>query len=164
MTFCLNRSVLFLLALGVCAAAKAEDSTGRIPYQHAIQATQTCNACHEQSRVKMFNSTMANDCEECHDSGEKSPIVRVKTSTSPTPMPTNSSVAPAERHRRHERADVLQRDPHRQGPNPMALIPAGKFLRGSNNRMPDEGPQYTAETKAFWIDKYEVTNLSTSSS
>ena len=44
-------------------------------------------------------------------------------------------------------------------PNAMILIPAGKFLRGSNNRMTDEGPQYTVETKAYWMDKYEVTNL-----
>ena len=30
---------------------------------------------------------------------------------------------------------------------------------GSNSRMPDEGPQRTVKLKAFWIDKYEVTNL-----
>ncbi|MES1982053.1 MAG: SUMF1/EgtB/PvdO family nonheme iron enzyme [Pseudomonadota bacterium] len=44
-------------------------------------------------------------------------------------------------------------------PNPMVLIPAGKFTRGSDHRLPDEGPQYVADVPAFLIDKYEVTNL-----
>src|ERR1035438_4464576 len=74
----LSSFLLYLSVLGFSASVAAEDSTGKIPYQHAIQATQTCNSCHEQSRVNVFNSTMANDCEECHSSGESSPIVRVE--------------------------------------------------------------------------------------
>ena len=44
-------------------------------------------------------------------------------------------------------------------PNEMVLIPAGKFIMGTNERMPDEGPQHTVYLDAFYIDKYEVTNL-----
>ena len=46
-----------------------------------------------------------------------------------------------------------------KNPNVMLLIPAGAFTMGSNSRLPDEGPQHTVKLKAFWIDKYEVTNL-----
>lgn len=44
-------------------------------------------------------------------------------------------------------------------PNKMVLIPAGKFIMGTNDRLPDEGPQHTVYLKAFYIDKFEVTNL-----
>ncbi|TPW18659.1 MAG: serine/threonine protein kinase, partial [Halothiobacillaceae bacterium] len=45
------------------------------------------------------------------------------------------------------------------GPNEMVLIPAGEFIRGTNVRLPDEGPQHVINLPAFYIDKYEVTNL-----
>lgn len=43
-------------------------------------------------------------------------------------------------------------------PNPMVLIPAGEFLMGSDDRLPDEGPQHKRTTPAYYIDRYEVTN------
>lgn len=43
-------------------------------------------------------------------------------------------------------------------PNEMILIPAGKFIMGTDIRFPDEGPQHTVYLPAFYIDKYEVTN------
>ncbi len=44
-------------------------------------------------------------------------------------------------------------------PNELVLIPAGEFIRGTNNRLPDEGPQHIIKTNRYLIDKYEVTNL-----
>jgi len=44
-------------------------------------------------------------------------------------------------------------------PNDMIQIPAGEFVRGSNDRLSDEGPQHIAFLPAFLIDKYEVTNV-----
>lgn len=43
-------------------------------------------------------------------------------------------------------------------PNEMIMIPEGEFIMGSNTRLPDEGPQHKVSLKAFWIDKFEVTN------
>jgi formylglycine-generating enzyme required for sulfatase activity len=43
-------------------------------------------------------------------------------------------------------------------PNAMVLIPAGPFTRGTDNRLPDEGPQHSMNVDAFYIDRYEVTN------
>jgi formylglycine-generating enzyme required for sulfatase activity len=40
---------------------------------------------------------------------------------------------------------------------PMALIPAGEFLMGSNDGNPDEKPVHTVYLNAFYIDVYEVT-------
>ncbi len=44
-------------------------------------------------------------------------------------------------------------------PNQMVRVPEGPFLMGTNNRLPDEGPQHTVDLPAFYIDIYEVTNL-----
>ncbi|MDE3036449.1 MAG: formylglycine-generating enzyme family protein, partial [Nitrospirota bacterium] len=44
---------------------------------------------------------------------------------------------------------------------PMVLIPAGPFLMGSpegGDSLSDEHPQRTVTLRAFWMDRYEVTN------
>jgi formylglycine-generating enzyme required for sulfatase activity len=41
----------------------------------------------------------------------------------------------------------------------MVLIPAGTFIMGISRAHPDdEGPQHDVYLKAYWIDRYEVTN------
>lgn len=40
---------------------------------------------------------------------------------------------------------------------PMILIPAGPFLMGSNDGLPNERPQHTVTLKAYYIDQFEVT-------
>lgn len=156
-----NAVFLIISAIGFSASARAADMTGAIPYQHVIQATESCASCHAKIRSEHAAEViMANDCEECHTSGESSPIVRVDDRHFADPYADKLQVPPPANATAGMSVPMYY-DETRIGkdPNPMVLIPAGKFLRGSNNRMPDEGPQYTVETRAFWIDKYEVTNL-----
>lgn len=40
---------------------------------------------------------------------------------------------------------------------PMILIPAGSFLMGSNEGLPNERPEHRVTLDAFYIDQYEVT-------
>jgi formylglycine-generating enzyme len=40
---------------------------------------------------------------------------------------------------------------------PMVFIPAGPFLMGSNDGLPNERPQHTVTLKEYYIDQYEVT-------
>ena len=51
--------------------------TAATPYQHAVQAAESCANCHEKNRVDVFASSMANNCGECHSSDDDSNIVRV---------------------------------------------------------------------------------------
>ena len=49
-------------------------------------------------------------------------------------------------------------------PGEMVLIPAGEFIMGSNDRGPENDkyaayPEHKVKLPAYWIDKYEVTNL-----
>lgn len=43
-------------------------------------------------------------------------------------------------------------------PQGMVLIPAGTFTMGSNEHSPDERPERQITLKAFYIDRFEVTN------
>jgi formylglycine-generating enzyme required for sulfatase activity len=43
-------------------------------------------------------------------------------------------------------------------PKGMVYVPAGNFIMGSVYGDPDEKPRHIAHTKAFFIDKYEVSN------
>ena len=43
-------------------------------------------------------------------------------------------------------------------PKGMVHVPSGPFIMGSNIGDPDCSPQHIAETNAFFIDKYEVSN------
>lgn len=43
-------------------------------------------------------------------------------------------------------------------PKGMVYVPAGEFIMGSKYGDPDERPQQIATTKAYFIDKYEVSN------
>ena len=40
----------------------------------------------------------------------------------------------------------------------MSLVPGGVFIMGSGRHYPEEAPAHEASVKAFWIDKYTVTN------
>lgn len=43
-------------------------------------------------------------------------------------------------------------------PEGMVLVPAGPFIMGANDSAPDENPRREVELKAYYIDKFEVTN------
>ena len=40
---------------------------------------------------------------------------------------------------------------------PMVLVPAGSFLMGSNDGLPNERPEHTVTLPAYYIDQFEVT-------
>lgn len=44
-------------------------------------------------------------------------------------------------------------------PEGMVFVPEGNFIMGSIYGDPDERPQHISTTQAFYIDKYEVSNL-----
>ena len=155
-----NHLILFLSIFGFSAGASAKSDEDVAHYQHAIQATQSCDSCHEKSRVEAFNASKASDCKECHSSDDSDPVVRVDEKKFLDPYANKLKIAPPP-EATAGMSQPMYYDETRIGkePHQMVLVPAGKYIRGTNNRLPDEGPQYTAETNAFWIDKYEVTNL-----
>lgn len=113
-------------------------------------AESDCLACHEKVDHKQVEQA-GDSCAVCHDALTH-------------PAIKGSAVAP----RTGEPADrstgmtvPMYSDQSRLGsqPNEMVSIPAGEFLMGTDERLPDEGPPHKVDLPSFWIDKYEVTNL-----
>lgn len=152
--------IFFAILVLCCTRASAQDSTATARYQHAIQATQSCESCHEQNQVKTFNANMASDCLECHTSAESGSINQVAEKKFADPYADKLKIAPPPEATAGMSVPMYY-DQTRIGkePHQMITIPAGKYLRGSNHRLPDEGPEYEVDVKAFKIDRYEVTNL-----
>jgi len=151
--------LLFVL-LGPAAGASASGIAGAGGYRHDGRSTESCASCHAKNQVDAFNASKGNDCKECHSPDDSDSVVQVDDKKFVDPYANKMTVAPPAGATAGMSVPMYYNETRiGKDPNPMVLIPAGKFLRGTNNRLPDEGPQYTAETKAFWIDKYEVTNL-----
>ncbi|MGA7749003.1 MAG: SUMF1/EgtB/PvdO family nonheme iron enzyme, partial [Gallionella sp.] len=156
----LNHLALFLFFFGLSTSALARSDVDIAHYQHAARAMQSCDSCHEKSQVDAFNSSMASDCKECHTSDDSDPVVPVDDKKFVDPYADKLKIAPPPEATAGMSVPWYYNETRiGKEPNEMIHIPAGKFLRGSDHRLPDEGPQYTAETKAYWMDKYEVTNL-----
>ncbi len=145
--------VLSLLGLGMSGSTMAD--TG-LAHLHTHQATQSCSLCHENKKAPTFNAGKTANCKECHSSDvssavrdDKNIMLAAKPGAAQRPEITAGMNTPMYYNETHIG----------KASNQMVHIPAGKFFRGSNNRLPDEGPQHTVETQAYWMDKYEVTNL-----
>jgi formylglycine-generating enzyme required for sulfatase activity len=151
--------VAAILSLWAAHATAADAPLSR--FQHEVQASESCDSCHARKQVDMFKSSMANDCNQCHSENPEQPLIRVADTKKYTDVYADKiKVAPPEAvtagmsYPRFYNESRIGKEPHE-----MIKIPAGAYLRGSNDRLPDEGPQYTETTKAFSIDRYEVTNL-----
>jgi formylglycine-generating enzyme required for sulfatase activity len=117
----------------------------------AISPTE-CSECHNGASHRTFAVTTDSSCAICHGGAKFAhPLMRVAQSTTSqevVPAPTGSPVIPKKETRGKVTAE----------PNPMVSIPAGEFTMGSDDRMPDEGPQHKVTLDSYWIDVYEVTN------
>lgn len=119
-----------------------------------------CVACHQEGDAELFKKATSTACVECHK--QKG----LKTDFSTELQQLESAIRKAKPKQRAEgqgpgMSVPIYYDETRIGadPNEMILIPAGTFIRGTDYRLPDEGPRHEVELPAYWIDKYEVTNL-----
>jgi formylglycine-generating enzyme required for sulfatase activity len=119
----------------------------------------TCDtSCHLPENILLANQEkfQKKECRACHSfevtAKGKSQIRPDKnflltTNSNPPKNNLGNSSAPDK---------SITSPPHNQ--DEMALVPAGEFIMGSNERWDDESPEHINETKAFYIDYYETTN------
>ena len=120
----------------------AEPSTSS--YRHDVAQ---CTECHTETSVA--DLLVQTDCSSCH--GERAPgTLDTSTSTHAARPNDTAGLTLPQYYDKTRLGDA---------PNPMVTIPAGEFIRGTDERLPDEGPQHTLFVPAFQIDIYEVTNL-----
>ena len=119
-------------------------------------AAHGCTACHSHMPEAAMTPAQqtGNGCVRCHAAPD--------TSTTPLllaaapPAPTKEKL-PAKTGMQYPMTSPTSR--LGDAPNEMIRIAAGPFVRGTNDRLFDEGPQHSVTLPAFDIDRYEVTNM-----
>ena len=121
------------------------------PAMGAAISAADCSQCHTGASHRIFAVKTDSDCAICH-SGVKPAHALGSVSQSSTSQETGSSAS--------VKTNVTPKPLNKvtAEPNPMVLIPAGEFIMGFDDRMPDEGPQHKVYLDSYWIDEYEVTN------
>jgi formylglycine-generating enzyme required for sulfatase activity len=160
----LVRYCLLILLGGIQAVHASPASSEKHP--HPINLPdKSCVSCHTQDKSFMqavaSNQSKCNTCHKLKKASAKSPIkiagaqqdilnLKQELNHPTEKLPANAGMQFPIYYKSSRLGDL---------PNKMVLIPAGKFIMGTNNRLPDEGPQHVVNLDAFYIDIYEVTNL-----
>ena len=157
----------FLLALPFAAA-------GFEGYSPNTAITASCQTtCHQPERIVQShkNQRTREECRQCHVGVETPPAqspfaaagrkIRPPRELTATPAGAPASfelAAKPESTSKKKKTQAKEKSGPAQKYPDMAYIEAGEFIMGSNERWDDESPEHIAETGAFYIDLYEVTN------
>jgi formylglycine-generating enzyme required for sulfatase activity len=144
MNLCMRKPTAWLVLL---LAATFTQANG------AALAPAGCSECHTGASHSMFAVKTDSSCTVCHG-GVKPAHFLIPVSQSSSQRTTSSANG-----KLGSSLKVGNGKPKvTADPNPMVLIPAGKFIMGFDARMPDEGPQHKVYLDSYFIDYYEVTN------
>lgn len=166
---------LGVVSLGVVALSTvprlvfAQDQNRTLPPIGASpEQNDECAACHTGVQHKeLVSPEKLQKCQDCHSDQQHVQDALKQVPESYSRHTPAAQTEPGHNPQPHKvRPDIGMSLPlyypnSRLGdaPNEMVLIPAGKFTMGTNSRLPDEGPEHTVYLDAFYIDKFEVTNL-----
>ncbi len=121
-------------------------------------AVHECQGCHTGMSHPAVKRATLEGCISCHAENE----VRLGRGHTDDqwPLPTHGTVVNEGEKFVAGMHVPMRYDGTRIGrrPNEMVLIPAGAFIMGSDERLPDEGPAHQVTLSNYWLDRYEVTN------
>lgn len=123
------------------------------------QRSSSCFSCHKDTESASFKKVMKKSCVQCHKTGwVTGKLAELKHEPG---MPKPQDNWPEAAGRGPGMQYEMYYSPSRLGnkPNEMKLVPGGEFIRGTNDRLPDEGPQHKMALTDFYLDVFEVTNL-----
>ena len=138
------RCVKYVTFLTVCLTTNI--SAKEISHQNAVSG---CAHCHGATAAK--EPVALKGCDKCHAQPDSSFLLKVADKTSAVEPVKGAAGMSLPMYYAQTRVGTA--------PNAMIAIPAGEFLRDSDVRLADEGPQHSMHLPSFSIDKYEVTNL-----
>lgn len=141
--------ILFLLFL-MPAASASKQRTHR-----NFRNVEKCTVCHQDAKHSGVSGLFTPECAVCHsDNGNEKRAAQFELEGSldklEKPADPNAGMALPMFYEKSRVGDK---------PNEMVLVPAGEFIMGTNDRLPDEGPEHKVTLPSFYIDRYEVTNL-----
>ncbi len=138
-------------------------------FSHFKSSNQTCQtSCHLPENLTNIkkNKLELDSCKQCH-SNRKSAIpvspfrssLKNKTPKRLKIASNNLQITPDITHQPDFKlTKKVKSKANKLTPENMAFIPKGEFIMGSNDRWDDESPEFITETKAFYIDLFEITN------
>lgn len=116
-----------------------------------------CMNCHTSDRRYSIDYTRDETCVECHGPGLSEKFISINDRfRAHEPKDTPFTIA------RNGGKQMAPKNPEartiQSKGKDMVLVPAGGFTMGSNDWWPKSQPEHPVNLKAFYIDKYEVTN------
>jgi len=144
--------LLLYTTLSPCAVMALETVT-----HDSAMTGDSCFSCHTSLDHGNSSGLFTDECATCHSSNKPDLLLdsaRARENMEVDMTSTQASTVEELHGNMYYSTSRLGTDP-----NDMVLIPAGNFIMGTNNRLPDEGPEHTVYLPAFYIDIYEVTNL-----
>lgn len=131
-----------------------------------VHSQEKCTRCHiDKEDLQAVLTVSLGKCQNCHESAnpQSAPANHEKESLQKTSTRLDEpkrQIVP-NRDTNYGMQYPMYSSGSRLGdaPNEMVLIPAGEFIMGTDIRLSDEGPQHKVSLPAYYIDKFEVTNL-----
>ncbi len=158
------RLILMLSAALFWATAVQAATPNKLPPADHIHGEKQCKTCHKSGiDIPKLMAQSNNDCLRCHTEKrllkgfllENSPVSSSKEAEIAALVPEQPLAEDAGmRFQAYSKSSRLG-----DAPNKMVKIPAGSFIRGTNQRLPDEGPEHRINLPSYLIDIYEVTNI-----
>ncbi|MBI5234499.1 MAG: formylglycine-generating enzyme family protein [Deltaproteobacteria bacterium] len=157
----------FLLAIMVLLVsftghALANDDGLDNPDYDPMTGEPKCLKCHTADRSLSIDYMREESCYNCHEPGLSENYLSIHNryiySENPDTEKTEGSKPPARTEillaAKTKKETVKKTKP----PEDMAAVPAGEFTMGADDWWPKSQPAHKINLKAFYIDRYEVTN------
>jgi formylglycine-generating enzyme required for sulfatase activity len=142
-------NLLKLLVLTLCLL----NASVTLAYEHQLienNGKKCQSTCHDPEKIIQAKRER-NECPQCKACHVGIPKRLQRIAVKDKIASTHPKI-------KSEKAPTSKKSSTAPGSENMALIPAGEFIMGSNERWDDEGPEHIARTDAFYIDLYEITN------
>jgi len=170
--------LLYALAFNTTALANPDD-------YNPVTGEPECIKCHTGERRYSIDYTRDETCVQCHGPGLSGDYIAINDRFRPASPRGAEEAAGGSSHAAPASTSAGRRDLVGDGPRgakaekrekrkapglrpgkltlgetrSMVLVSAGEFTMGSNDWWPKSQPEHRRTLKAFYVDRYEVTNL-----
>ena len=157
---------LFILILFLGSSSSLSAFEGVAKHSHILKCQTSCHKVKNIAQALSDKETRT-ECKTCHvGTGPSprspfSPPSRILLAGNSGTIKKPVSATPADSSHKSQAPFPTGKVGQKTGGSrttPMALVPRGEFVMGSNERWDDEAPEYMESVETFHIDLHEVTN------
>ncbi|MDH4273519.1 MAG: formylglycine-generating enzyme family protein [Gammaproteobacteria bacterium] len=148
---------LILLVSPILTGVTLQAQIDTVPHRDHSDS-EDCPVCHADAKHPGLSALPSNiDCVSCH--------AQLASTQTQDDDKAATKTTHAKSHDAKDPYQGMSLPPYYsetlrgENPNTMVFVAAGPFIMGTNDRLPDEAPQYTVTLNSYYIDQWEVTNL-----